>query len=105
MLLDEKDGPWIMTCVLHDNGSNLEYFHPPKHPSKFPCEVGDQFAQCVVAPQIAKSAQAHKYSRNYQVVRIDGGFKGIGCCDVREIGKFDYTTDILDKQMAISLYG
>ena len=51
----EGEGPKVMTCREHDNGTRYSYLHLPRIPSHIiPSAKGDQLCHSVIKPMMAK---------------------------------------------------
>ena len=87
----EGQGPHVMTCREHNDGSKELYIHPPRQPHHtIPSQKGDQLCHAVIKPRLIKPMKASKYSNTYQMHEQRGSFQGIDTCNVTNFGDFSF---------------
>ena len=103
-ILFTKDGPVLMTCRNHDNGTNKRYIHPPLHPcSNLPNDDADQLAPAVLRPRTIKSMKPSKYSNGYQMCQMKGNFEGLDTIFLTNVHQFDKESRLRFEQESIIL--
>ena len=89
----------IGTCVQHNNGSHLQYLHPPAHPSLGRLSVPTNDRLAFVAPnlRILKNAKANYASHTFQLLKAVGNYSGISSIRLSSQRRWDITSDLLVK--------
>ena len=95
----EAYGLVVGTRVSHNNGSQLQYLHPPAHPSLGRLSVPTNDRLAFVAPnlRILKNAKANYASHTFQLLKAVGNFSGISSIRLSSKRRWDVTSDLLVK--------
>ena len=95
----------LLTIIL--TGSTKLYIHPPLNPKTciFPSKHGDQLAPAVLATRSIRTMMKRSFNTSYQVHLVHATYKGIDTCNVRDVGRFDIQSHILQQNEQLSLRG
>ena len=99
VFLHDTKGLVIGTCLKHDNGSVLQYVHPPTHPSLgrlgVPC--ADRLALAVPNLHLLKNVKSNYSTHTYQLLQAQGNYNGISSMTLSSKRFWDMTSDLLVK--------
>ena len=98
-------GPVFLTCLEHDRGTPLQYFHLPKTPSCLASLQPDFLSHAVLRSRTLKPSKAHKYSNSYQLTKCTANYCGIDTCYVGDDRNFCFQSHLNDVSEAISYAG
>ena len=97
----------IQTCKEHNNGSNLQYIHPPTNPtlSRTPSMRAERLGFLVPSLRQLKTGRANFSSHTFQLFHAKGGYNGISSTTLTKRRRWDVTSDILAGAEAQCVYG
>ena len=97
--VNETYGLVVGTCLNHNNGSQLQYLHPPAHPSLGRLSVPTNDRLAFVAPnlRILENAKTNYASHTFQLLKAVGNYSGISSIRLSSKRRWDITSDLLVK--------
>jgi len=91
-ILFNADGPFVLTCPHHNNGTPHYYLYPPRSPHLFNAPTTDQISPIVVKPRIKKPIRAKKNSTTFAMHQMQCSFAGADTMDLTQFNDFSART-------------
>ena len=96
----------VGTCPDHHNGSQLQFVHPPRHPTLHRLSVPypDRLALAVPNLNLIQNVKANYSSHTFQLLKAQGNYSGISSIQLSSKRRWDITSDLLVKSEAQCAY-
>jgi hypothetical protein len=85
------EGPMVLVCSEHEEGSTKMFFHVPASPinGNLPSVSSPKLAHATITPRTIQTMKLHKFSNTYQLVNTQANCGGIDSCYLTEHSHFD----------------
>jgi hypothetical protein len=106
LIITENNGPIILTCSLHGNGSDLYKLYPPRPIHHNLCSrQTDQLSHVTIKPRTIRPTKRKQFCTTFSQCKMIGTFSGIDSCWISTHSDWSRPCPILTDHEARSIAG